>query len=179
MIELIPFTEADIDRLTGWIPSLEVHLFWTASVFEYPLPREPFAKFLRDSAERGDRLIYKAVLRESGEACGHIELGAIDRRNRFLRIGRVLLNPAFRGRGLGMEMMRSALALAFDDMDMHRVELGVFDVNPGAIACYERVGFRHEGVRRESFKAPEGAAVEYWSEVTMSILASEWRGGIP
>ena len=38
MIELIPFTEADIDRLAGWIPSLEEHLLWTASSFEYPLP---------------------------------------------------------------------------------------------------------------------------------------------
>ena len=155
MIELIPFTEADIDRLTGWISSLEVHLFWTAAMFEYPLPREPFAKFMRDSAERGGRLFFKAVHRDSGEACGHIELGAIDRRNRSLRIGRVLLNPAFQGRGLGMEMIHSALAMAFDEMGMRRVELGVFDVNPRAIASYERVGFRREGVRRESFKAPE------------------------
>src|SRR5215210_1414435 len=53
MLELIPFTEADIDRLAGWTPSLEEHLFWTASGFEYPLPREPFARFLRESAERG------------------------------------------------------------------------------------------------------------------------------
>ena len=182
MIELIPFTEDDIDRLTRWVPALEVHLFWTASVFEYPLPREPFARFVRESAERGDRLIFKAVLvpdtadGASGEPYGHIELGAIDRRNRSLRIGRVLVAPAFQGRGLGEELMRRAVAYAFDELGMHRVELGVFDVNPRAITCYERVGFRSEGARRESFKAPEGAPMGYWSELTMSILDSEWRG---
>jgi RimJ/RimL family protein N-acetyltransferase len=181
MIDLVPFTEADIDRLPGWVPSLEEHLFWTASVFEYPLPRELFARFLRESAERGDRLFFKVVQRESGEPCGHLELGAIDRRNLSLRIGRVLVAPAFRGQGLGVEMMCAALAVAFDELGMHRAELGVFDVNPQAIACYERAGFRREGTRRESFKAPgePGAPARYWSEVTMSILASEWRSEAP
>ena len=32
---------------------------------------------------------------------------------------------------------------------MHRVGLGVFDFNDSAIACYERAGFRREGVLRE------------------------------
>ena len=169
MLELVPFTEADIDRLPGWISTPEEHFLWTASGFEYPLAREAFRDFLRAGTERGDRLFFKAVI--EGEAIGHIELGAIDLRNRSLRIGRVLLAPAARGRGLGEEMMRAALAIAFDRFQAHRVELGVFDINPRAIACYERVGFRRDGVRREAFLAPSG---EYWSEMVMSILAPEW-----
>ena len=171
MIELIPFTEADIDPLLGWIRSHEDLLLWTASSFGYPLPREHIRQHLRDRATRGDRLIFKAVDSESGEAVGHIELGALDRHNQSLRIGRVLLAPAVRGRGLGGAMMRAALAYAFDVLHVHRAELGVFDVNPRAVACYERVGFRREGVRRESFKAPDG----WWSEIVMSVLASEWE----
>jgi RimJ/RimL family protein N-acetyltransferase len=173
MLALAPFTEEDFDRLIGWMTSLEEYLFWTAYVFPYPLTRETLARHLRESAERGDRLIFKGVLTESGEAVGHLELGALDVRNRSLRIGRVLVAPGFRGRGIGEEMMRAALGVAFGQLGMHRVELGVFDVNPRAIACYERVGFRHDGVRRESFKVSEG----YWTEVIMSILAREWAGG--
>ncbi|MEO6194178.1 MAG: GNAT family protein [Thermoanaerobaculia bacterium] len=175
MVELIPFTEADIDRLIGWVPSLEALLVWTASSFGYPLTREHVQGHLRDSVARGDRLIYKAVDADSLETVGHIELGALDPCNRSLRIGRVLLDPAVRGRGLGAEMMRAALTRAFEEHRVHRVELGVFDVNPRAIRCYERVGFRREGVRRDSFKAPEALGGGYWSEVTMSILDSEWE----
>jgi len=54
---------------------------------------------------------------------------------------------------------------------MHRVELAVFDFNQAAIACYERVGFHREGVRREMFESGDG----YWSEIIMSMLESEWR----
>lgn len=93
----------------------------------------------------------------------------IDRRNQSLRIGRVLLDPAARGHGLGAGMMRAALALSFEMLQMHRVELGVFDVNPRAIACYERVGFRYEGMRRESFSV-RGAPGVFWSEILMSGL---------
>lgn len=55
---------------------------------------------------------------------------------------------------------------------MHRVELSVFDFNHAALSCYERVGFRREGVRREMFRAGD----RYWSEVVMSILSRERPG---
>ena len=175
MIELIPFTEADIDRLRGWIRSPEELLLWTASSFGYPLTREHIQQHLRDSAAGGDRLIFKTVDSASGETIGHVELGRLDSRNRSARIGRVLLAPHARGRGLAEAMMRAALAYAFDVLQVHRAELGVFDVNPRAIALYERVGFRREGVRRESFAVPEELGGGYWSDITMSVLAAEWE----
>jgi RimJ/RimL family protein N-acetyltransferase len=154
-LALIPFTDADVDLLLVWITSYEELLFWTASSFGYPLTRAHIAQHLRDCAARGDRLVFKAVDSGSGEAVGYVELGALDPRNRSARIGRVLIAPAARGRGLGSAMMRAALAYAFDVLQVHRAELGVFDVNPRALALYERVGFRREGVRRESFKVPK------------------------
>jgi RimJ/RimL family protein N-acetyltransferase len=173
MIELTPFTPADIDRLIGWIPSLEALQLWTASSFDFPLTREHLEGHLRESAERGDRLIFKAVASDDDKVVGHIELGGIDRRNQSLRIGRVLLDPAARGRGLGAGMMQCALDFSFGTLQMHRVELGVFDVNPRAIACYERVGFQYEGTRRQSYQV-RGAPGVFWSEILMSVLSSEW-----
>lgn len=175
VIELTPFTEADIEPLLGWITSHEELLFWTASSFGYPLTREHIVQHMRDCAARGDRLIFKAVESESGEAVGYVELGALDPRNQSARIGRVLLAPHARGRGLGGELMRAALAYAFDVLKVHRAELGVFDANPHALAVYERVGFRREGMRRESFKVPEELGGGFWGEIVMSVLASEWE----
>ncbi len=67
-------------------------------------------------------------------------------------------------------MMRAAVDLAFREFEMHRVDLWVFDNNPRAIACYEQVGFRHEGVCRDWFKTDDG----YWNMVIMSVLDHEW-----
>ena len=67
--------------------------------------------------------------------------------------------------------MRSDSDTTVTAEDLHRVDLWVFDVNRRAIACYEKLGFRYEGLCRESFKAPEG----YWGMIIMSLLESEWK----
>lgn len=168
MIELQPFTDGDIDRLIGWFPTPESLFVWTATTFEYPLTREQVKKFVDECRARGDRQFFKAV--SDGEVFGHIELGAIDHRNKSLRIGRVVIDPALRGRGLGAGMMRAAVERSFEELKMHRVELWVLDDNRRAIAAYERVGFQREGVLRDFFKTPEG----YRNVIVMSILDREW-----
>jgi len=111
------------------------------------------------------------VLKDGG-VVGHVELQGADPVHRCVQIWRVLVDPAHRGKGVGTALMRAALSIAFNDLRMHRVELSVFDFNKPAIACYARVGFRTEGVRREMFKGPDGRR---WSEIVMSILAREWE----
>ncbi|MFL6193083.1 MAG: GNAT family N-acetyltransferase [Thermoanaerobaculia bacterium] len=169
--ELVPFTEADIDRLISWVPSLRTLQFWTASSFAFPLTREHLVGHIRDAAEQGDRLIFKVIDPETREPFGHVELGAINPSNRSTRIGRVLIDPALKGRGYGVKLMHAAMAKAFDEMSMHRVDLWVFDFNSRAIACYERAGFRHEGKCRDFFRMGD----EYWSMLIMSVLEEEWR----
>lgn len=169
MIELQPFTDEDIDRLVGWFPSPEALFVWTATTFEHPLTREQMKRFVDESRARGDRQFFKAV-GPDGEVFGHVELGAIDHRNKSLRIGRVVIDPAQRGKGLGAGMMRAAVERSFRELGMHRVELWVLDDNRSAIASYERVGFRREGLLRDFFRSSGG----YRSVIVMSILEREW-----
>jgi RimJ/RimL family protein N-acetyltransferase len=169
MVTLAEFSEADIDRLVPLISTPEILGLWAASAFSYPFTREQMEAHLRQRSSRGE-FVFK-VLDQNGSVVGHVELGSIDRHHCSLRIGRVFVFPEHRLRGRGVQLMRATLAVAFDQLQMHRVELSVFDFNHAAIACYERVGFRREGVRREMFRASDG----YWSEIVMSILAAEWR----
>ncbi len=76
-----------------------------------------------------------------------------------------------RGRGIGVRMMKEILRVAFDELHLHRVSLGVFDFNTSAIACYEKAGFKKEGLLREIRKIGD----EYWSLWEMSILEDEWQ----
>lgn len=173
MIMLAQFTGADIDRLISWMPSPELLGQWAASAFLYPLTREQIEAHLIQRSKSGG-FVFK-VLDSNQSVVGHVELGNVDRHHRLLRIGRVFVASEHRRQGIGTQLMRAALAVAFDQLQMHRVELSVFDFNQAAIACYERVGFRREGVRREMFRLSN----EYWSEVVMSILDSEWSSRTP
>jgi RimJ/RimL family protein N-acetyltransferase len=42
------------------------------------------------------------------------------------------------------------LRFAFRELNLHRVELEVFEFNPRAAHCYEKAGFQHEGIRRQA-----------------------------
>lgn len=55
--------------------------------------------------------------------------------------------PAYRGNRLGQGLMEAALNAA-TDAGLIRIELFVHADNARAIALYERVGFRREGVER-------------------------------
>ena len=173
MVVLEPFTEADFDRLIGWIPSSEFLLQWAGPDFEYPLTRERLSEHLTDA--QGDlpsKLIYKVVDSEDGTVIGYIELAAIDRCNGSARVCRVLVgDPAYRGRGVGTVMMEKIVEIGFCRLDLHRIELAVFDFNTSAIRCYEKVGFVKEGHLRECRKADDG----YWSFYIMAILRREWE----
>jgi RimJ/RimL family protein N-acetyltransferase len=172
-IKLLPFTEADIDQLIGWVPSADFLLQWGGTGFKFPLDRAQLQDHLaRAAGENPDRLIYKAVDPATGRVVGHAELLAIDRQHRSAIIGRMLVGPSeLRGQGIGQQIVRELLRIAFQEMSLHRVALHVYDFNTQAIRCYEKIGFCQEGLRRDVHKM----GTQYWSVYIMSILEDEWR----
>ncbi len=72
---------------------------------------------------------------ETKKVIGHISLGKIDRINKSARIGKVLVgDTSMRGKSIGKKMMEAVLNVAFVQLKLHRVSLGVFDFNSAAIA---------------------------------------------
>jgi RimJ/RimL family protein N-acetyltransferase len=170
MVELEAFERADFERLIGWIGSAEELMLWAGPIFRWPLDRVQLERYL--AAAEGvepSRRIYRAV--DNGEVVGHVELNAIERTHRTATLSRVLVRPGLRGRGTGTAMVRRVLAAAFDELGLHRVDLFVFDFNAPAIACYERLGFRHEGRLRDYRRLGD----RYLSSLLMSMLEDEWR----
>lgn len=87
--------------------------------------------------------MYKVINKETSSVISHISLGKIDRKNKSARVGKVLVGDKnIREKGIGQLMMSEILKISFDQLNLHRVSLGVFDFNTSAIACYEKVGFK-------------------------------------
>ncbi|MDQ0256309.1 RimJ/RimL family protein N-acetyltransferase [Evansella vedderi] len=172
MIELRFFQTSDFQQLIHWIDSPEFLMQWSGPHFQYPLNEEQLENYLKDAnKENAHELVYSVVYKETGNVIGHISLGKIDRENKSARIGKVLVgDEKVRGKGVGQHMITEMLKLAFDELKLHRVSLGVFDFNTSAIACYEKAGFVKEGLLRESRKMGD----HYWSLWEMSILENEW-----
>ncbi|MEC5424734.1 GNAT family protein [Virgibacillus sp. C22-A2] len=172
MIELKFFVTSDFQQLINWIETPDFLLQWGGPVFEFPLTVNQLEKYIENAnSDNSDTLVYKVVDKETGDVIGHISLGRIDRKNKSARLGKVLVGDKnVRGKGIGEQMIKEILNIAFDELYLHKISLGVYDFNVSAISCYEKGGFVKEGLLRDSAKNGD----EYWSSWEMSVLENEW-----
>ena len=135
VIKLESFQKSDFKQLINWINSEEFLIQWSGNAFTFPLDEQQLEKYI----ESANTLAFKVVDEETSDVIGHISLGQIDNINKSARIGKVLVgNTKMRGRSIGKHMMKAVLHIAFDELKLHRVTLGVYDFNTSAISCYEK-----------------------------------------
>ncbi|MFD1871953.1 GNAT family N-acetyltransferase [Hymenobacter bucti] len=172
MITLEPFTPADFAQLIAWVDNERLQYEWSGSLFSFPLTPSALTWYLEGANDfaHPEVFIYKAVDSETGRAVGHISLGGISEHNRSGRISRVLVAEG-KGRGYCAAMVRALLRIGFEELHLHRIDLGVYDFNQAAIRCYKKCGLRIDGIMRDVVRHDD----HYWSLVEMSILEDEWR----
>ena len=173
MIQLVHFQERDFEQLIGWIHNEEILTNWAGGLFRFPLSVDSLAWYAKGTNIKNDSdaFVYK-VVDDSGNGIGHISLGSISWKNRSARVTRVLTGDiAGRGKGCCQGMIKAVLKIAFEELDLHRVSLGVYHTNVPATRCYEKNGFVTEGIQRDILWYKDA----WWSMIEMSILEKEWR----
>ena len=58
-----------------------------------------------------------------------------------LHIGRFFINPQKQGQGLGSQVLRKFVSLAFENRDIDSISLNVFETNQAAQHLYQKEGF--------------------------------------
>jgi len=125
-----------------------------------------------DSAMRGDDpdKVSFAIESSDSEYVGGVGLMRLDRRNRSAELGILIARPDDWGKGYGTEAALLMLRHGFEEMNLHRIHLRVYDYNERGQKSYRKLGFSEEGrMRQAHFR--HGA----WHDVVlMSILADEF-----
>ena len=101
---------------------------------------------------------------ETGEVVGSLGLHTPPTRWRMRHVGEIgmAVRGDWQGRGVGTELLRAAIDLAENWLNLTRVELTVFADNAAGIALYEKFGFEREGThRRYAFR--DGGFVDAYS----------------
>lgn len=102
---------------------------------------------------------------------GFVSLFEIDWTNGDSLVGIGLGDRDYWGQGYGSDAMDLILRYAFEELNLYRVSLVVFEYNERAIRVYEKVGFRIEGHGRGRLLR-EGRR---WDLIHMGILREEWQ----
>lgn len=94
-----------------------------------------------------DADVFAVTELSTGELAGEGVLWGLDLHNRSAHAG-LSLRPAFRGRGLGTDVVRVLCRYGFAVRGLRRVQLETLADNAAMIAAAERLGFTREGTLR-------------------------------
>ena len=101
---------------------------------------------------------------------GHIALNNIDFKNCSATLSKVLVgDPQMRGQGLGPKIIKKLLKKAFEDLGLHRIELGVLPLINQLLKLQKDWIYKRR--RKRDFRKLNG---EYYNLWQMSMLESEW-----
>ena len=137
-----------------------------------PIPAGSAASPYAPGEPRDDVAAFSVVEPAGGELAGEALWWAIDLHNRMAHLG-VSLRPAFRGRGLGADVVVALCEYGFAVRGLHRLQVDTLAGNAAMIRAAARVGFVHEGRLRQA----AWVNGEFADEVILGLLAAEWASG--
>jgi RimJ/RimL family protein N-acetyltransferase len=170
LINLLKFNDSDCSQLISEIPDARFLLQWAGPKYSYPLDDAQLTETITNTiGEKPSYKVFKAIKSDTLETVGHIQLMNIDYDIERCFLGRVLVFKKYRHKGYGKELVQEAIRIAFEQIGMNEIILGVFDFNTAAIELYKKIGF-------SKFHFVEGARQfqnESWNLIRMKLCKNK------
>ncbi|NRA62045.1 MAG: GNAT family N-acetyltransferase [Psychrobium sp.] len=171
LVKLRSLEVDDVNEFHQWSCDREVTQF-SLSSYAYPQSKADISQWLSNINSSSKTVSFGICCSETGELIGYAGIASISSLNRcgeyFILIG----NKDYWGIGIATEVTMMITHYGFNALGLHRIELTAFDVNPAAIRAYEKAGYVHEGIKRESGYRNG----KFLDKVQMSVLVHEWSG---
>ena len=166
-MRLRPYIDCkDFDEIKNWIREERAHAMWCANLISFPIERDNFTKVMQEAAEKFGDSSFVATS-DDGQLLGFFCYSAnLETNEGMLKF--VIINPKYRGKGYGREMLKLAVKYAFDITGVKTVQLNVYPENTRAKKCYEAVGFTERKTDLNAFTYKD----ESWGRCNMIITKS-------
>ena len=104
----------------------------------------------------------------TGKYIGGCGINGYDEKNRNMGVG-LWIGKEYQGFGYGSDTLRTLCSYIFDEMNIHKIKLQYYSFNEKGKYCYEKVGFKEEGIGRdEIFRFGK-----YHDIITMGLFREE------
>jgi ribosomal-protein-serine acetyltransferase len=164
--------ESDADELHELIEANRRRLArWMAWAAEYQTVEQTleFIRSTRAQVEENDG--FQAALIDGERIVGMVGFHGVDWQNRATSIG-YWLSEGGEGQGTMTQAVQALTDYAFYELRLNRVEIRADVENVRSRAVPERLGFRHEGTLRQSYRI---GGERYSDDAVYAMLAAEWR----
>lgn len=169
-IYLSPVSSEDVEKYTEWMNDFETTDYIGQSTKIYTIENE--RKFLEGCSEKEEGVTLGIVKLDDDKMIGNCGLKDINIVARTATLGIFIGEKEEKSKGYGQEAIKLLLDYGFNYLNLHEINLDVYSFNKRAIRCYEKVGFKEYGRRRECIFLNG----KYYDMISMDILKSEFKG---
>ena len=142
---LSPIDLNDAVKFTEWLNDMEILVTFQLYDSVICLEKE---KALLDTLSKEHN--YSIVDLETNELIGSCGFLDVDHVNQTAEADLFIGNKNYWNKGYGTEALSLLIDHGFKALNLHNIMLRVFEYNKRAIRCYEKIGFKHFGARREA-----------------------------
>lgn len=168
-IYLSPMNIEDTEKYVEWMNDFKVTDGVGRSAGLMTIEDEK--EWINSASKNGD-FNFAIVNIEDDKLIGNCSIMNINYQNRIGTVGIFIGDESNRNNGYGAETLKLLLDYGFNYLNLNNIMLTVKSFNERAIKCYEKVGFKEFGRRRESYFLNG----KYYDDIHMDILASEFKG---
>jgi RimJ/RimL family protein N-acetyltransferase len=168
MVYLNAITRDDIPLFGKWFSDIEL-LSYLWMIPLVPQTEEDEMEWFEQMRKSKD-FTFAIRLIANDRLIGSISLTEPEWRNRSSTFGIAIGDRDYWGKGYGTDATKVILRYGFLELNLNRIELLVYNYNQRGIKSYEKVGFTHEGTRRQALFR-DG---DYHDVHLMAMLREEW-----
>jgi ribosomal-protein-alanine N-acetyltransferase len=107
---------------------------------------------------------------DTNEHIGNIKLEMQDAKAKVSDLGLLVGNRNYWGKGIGLEACKLAITYGFEEMQLRKIYLAVYENNPSAKKIYEKLGFKMEGTLRKHISVNG----EFYDKHFMGLFKNEF-----
>jgi RimJ/RimL family protein N-acetyltransferase len=128
----------------------------------------------REAGDPASSVPFAVVELTTSDLVGEAVLWGIDLHNRHAHLG-LTLRPAFRGKGMGTDIVRVLCRYGFAVRGLNRLQVDTLADNEAMIGAAARVGF----VREATLRSEAWVNGSFADLAILGLLAAEWQPGEP
>jgi len=162
---LSPIDVNDAEKFTEWLNDME--LLTNLQLYSGMVSLEIEKVFLNNLSKDHN---YSIIDLETEKLIGNCGFLDIDYVNQTAEIGIFIGNKNYWNRGYGTEALSLLVDYGFKALNFHNIMLKVYEFNKSGIKCYEKIGFKYIGKRREALHRN----LEKHNIIYMDILPNEF-----
>ena len=165
------FTLADTEAMfENWAGDAQVQRMLAEPVYETPQQVHDLLERYIVAYGREDVYRWAVIEKQSGLCIGQIAFFLVDSKNRFAEI-EYCIGRTFQNRGYATEATKAVMALGFDRIGLHKIQICTMTNNAPSMRVIEKCGFTYEGTLRDFFRVENGYVGRHY----YSMLKSEYR----